>query len=57
MSNLYSCIICDSKFKNSRSLYAHKYKYHPQASTSTADSDRELKNKYGIGDNESIIAN
>ena len=57
MSKLYSCIICDSKFKNSRSLYAHKYKYHPQASTSTADSDRELKNKYGIGDNESIIAN
>ena len=57
MSKLYSCIICDSKFKNSRSLYSHKYKYHPQAWRSTADSDRELKNKFGIGDNESIIVN
>ena len=57
MSKLYDCKTCGSEFKNSRSLYAHKYKYHPKETKSTADSNRELKMKYGIDDDEYIIKN
>ena len=28
---MFACSTCDSKFKNSRSLYSQKYKYHPKS--------------------------
>ena len=31
MTHTFTCSICDSEFKNSRSLYSHKYKYHPKS--------------------------
>ena len=40
MTHIYTCSICDSEFKNSRSLYSHNYKYHPNTSKST--TGREL---------------
>ena len=48
---MYTCLICSSDFKNSRSLHSHKYKYHPKATTSTDNSDRELKMEYRMDDN------
>ena len=57
MSKIFACTICNSEFKNSRSLYAHKYKYHPKASTSTADSEEIQNMKYEINDNASSTQN
>ena len=53
MSKIHACTICNSEFKNSRSLYSHKYKYHPRTLSSTTDSEEEQKMNYDINDRES----
>ena len=40
-----------SEFKNARSLYSHKYKYHPKSLKSTTNGELNRKKEYGHGQN------
>ena len=48
MVHTYSYSICESEFKNSRSLYSHKYKYHPKALKSAINQEVKRKKEYQL---------
>ena len=56
MIRTFTCSICDSEFKNSRSLYSHKYKYHPKSLGSTTNQEVKRKKEYKHG-HEGILNN
>ena len=55
MSQTYSCSICKSTFKNSRSLYSHKYKYHPKPSVEKHEENNTVSSKYNSNINPDIF--
>ena len=52
MIRTFTCSICDSEFKNSRSLYSHKYKYHPKSLRPSTNQEvkRNKEDEHGHND-------
>ena len=54
MSQIFSCSFCNSTFKNSRSLYSHKYKYHPKDSSVVGEEQNNDQRSTFSGDDKSV---